>query len=39
MLSANLRLERELRLPLEERLRTRNGGIPVRLMVSEVPQR
>ena len=34
LLSANARLEGELRLPLEERLRTRNGGIPVRLMVS-----
>lgn len=38
MLSANLRLERELRLPLEERVRTRNGGIPVRLMVAQVPR-
>jgi putative N6-adenine-specific DNA methylase len=39
VLSANPRLEKELRLPLEERLRTRNGGIPVRLLVSEVPRR
>ena len=39
VLSANPRLETELRLPLEERLRTRNGGIPVRLLVSEVPRR
>ena len=39
LLSANPRLEGEVRLPLEERLRTRNGGIPVRLMVSRVPER
>jgi putative N6-adenine-specific DNA methylase len=39
LLSANPRLERELRLPLEERLRTRNGGIPVHLMASRVPLR
>ena len=37
LLSANTRLEGELRLPLEERLRTRNGGIPIRLMISTVP--
>ncbi|MFL5391979.1 MAG: class I SAM-dependent RNA methyltransferase [Myxococcales bacterium] len=37
MLSANSRLEGELRLPLEERMRTRNGGIPVRLMTARVP--
>lgn len=37
MLSANTRLEGELRLPLEERVRTRNGGIPVRLLISRVP--
>jgi 23S rRNA G2445 N2-methylase RlmL len=36
MLSANPRLERELRLPLEEKLRTQNGGIPVRLVMSRV---
>ena len=39
LLSANTRLEGELRLPLEERIRTRNGGIPVRLMISRIPQR
>lgn len=39
LLSANARLDGELRLPLEERLRTRNGGIPVRLMVAKVPNR
>ena len=39
LLSANTRLAGELRLPLEERLRTRNGGIPVRLMISRIPQR
>lgn len=38
LLSANPRLEGELRLPLEERMRTRNGGIPVRLMISKLPQ-
>ena len=38
LLSANTRLEGELRLPLEERLRTRNGGIPVRLMLSRLSQ-
>jgi putative N6-adenine-specific DNA methylase len=39
LLSANARLDGELRLRLQERLRTRNGGIPVRLMVSNVPDR
>ena len=39
LLSANPRLEGELRLPLEERIRTRNGGIPVRLLVARVPVR
>ena len=38
LLSANTRLEGELRLPLEERMRTRNGGIPVRLMLARIPQ-
>ena len=38
LLSANPRLERELRLALEERLRTRNGGIPVRLLKAKVPE-
>ncbi|HEY7234253.1 MAG TPA: class I SAM-dependent RNA methyltransferase [Gemmatimonadaceae bacterium] len=37
MLSANARLEKELRLSLRERLRTRNGGIPVRLLTATVP--
>jgi putative N6-adenine-specific DNA methylase len=37
LLSANPRLERELRLGLAERLRTRNGGIPVRLLTARVP--
>lgn len=36
MLSANARLESELRLRLEERLRTRNGGIPVRVVRAEI---
>jgi putative N6-adenine-specific DNA methylase len=38
LLSANPRLERELRLGLKERLRTRNGGIPVRLLTANVPE-
>ena len=37
ILSANPRLDAELRLPLEELSRTRNGGIPVRLLKAEVP--
>ena len=37
LLSANPRLEGELRLKLEERMRTSNGGIPVRLMTAMVP--
>jgi putative N6-adenine-specific DNA methylase len=39
MLSANERLERELRLGLQELLRTRNGGIPVGVMTGRVPER
>jgi putative N6-adenine-specific DNA methylase len=37
LLSANRALEAQVRLPFEERFRTSNGGIPVRLMVAEVP--
>jgi len=37
LLSANPQLERELRMGLQERLRTRNGGIPVRLVTATVP--
>lgn len=37
LLSADRALEQQTRLPFEERLRTRNGGIPVRLMVARVP--
>jgi putative N6-adenine-specific DNA methylase len=37
MLSANARLDAELRLRLEERAQTRNGGIAVRIMTGEVP--
>lgn len=37
LLSANARLDAQLRLPLVERLRTRNGGIPVRLLSAQVP--
>src|SRR6185503_18342982 len=32
LLSADRALERQTRLPLEERFRTKNGGIPVRLV-------
>lgn len=39
LLSADARLEQQTRLPFAEALRTRNGGIPVRLMVAEVPSR
>lgn len=39
MLTANERLERELRLALEQRLRTRNGGIAVRVMTGTIPDR
>jgi hypothetical protein len=38
ILSANRRLEQELRLRLEERLHTRNGGIPVGLLTGRVPE-
>jgi len=37
MLSAQPRLDAQLGFSLEERLHTRNGGIPVRLMVGEIP--
>jgi putative N6-adenine-specific DNA methylase len=37
LLSANRALDAQTRLPFEERFRTSNGGIPVRLMVAEVP--
>jgi putative N6-adenine-specific DNA methylase len=37
LMSANPRLESELRLPLSERLRTRNGGIAVRVLTADVP--
>ena len=37
ILSANPRLDAELRLPLKERLKTQNGGIPVRLLTADVP--
>ena len=36
-MSANPRLEAALRLPLKERLRTRNGGIAVRVLTTSVP--
>jgi hypothetical protein len=34
MLSANPRLDAQLRLQLRELLQTRNGGIPVRILES-----
>ena len=37
LLSANPRLESELRLPLSARLRTRNGGIAVGVLVARLP--
>jgi putative N6-adenine-specific DNA methylase len=39
LLSAERALEQQTRLAFEERLRTRNGGIPVRLLVARVPTR
>ena len=36
LLSANRELEAQLRIPLTETLRTRNGGIPVRVVVGRV---
>lgn len=37
LLSADRRLEAQARLPFDDRLRTRNGGIPVRLVVATSP--
>ena len=37
LLSANRALEAQTRLDLEESFKTSNGGIPVRLVVAEVP--
>jgi putative N6-adenine-specific DNA methylase len=37
MLTADRRLDAQLRLPLEEVLRTSNGGIPVRVVTSRIP--
>ena len=37
MLSADKTLERQLQLPLEEKLRTKNGGIPVRVVTATPP--
>lgn len=37
LLSADRQLEGQLRLELEERLTTRNGGIPVHLVVAAIP--
>jgi putative N6-adenine-specific DNA methylase len=37
MLAANARLAGELRLELDARLQTQNGGIPVKLLVGKVP--
>ena len=37
MLSADRRLEAQLQLPLIERARTTNGGIPVRILTADIP--
>lgn len=37
LLSADRQLERQMRLDLEERFVTRNGGIPVHLVVAAIP--
>jgi len=37
LLSADRALERQTKLPLEERFRTKNGGIPVRLVTAPTP--
>jgi len=37
LLSADRELERQIGLELDTRLTTRNGGIPVRLVVADVP--
>jgi putative N6-adenine-specific DNA methylase len=39
LLSADPKLDHQIRFPLEERLRTRNGGIAVRLLVGKVPDK
>jgi len=39
MLSADRGLERQVQLPFEEEWKSTNGGIPVRLIVAEVPAR
>jgi putative N6-adenine-specific DNA methylase len=36
MLSANARLDGQLRLPLKELLRSRNGGIPVKVLSAQI---
>jgi putative N6-adenine-specific DNA methylase len=38
LLSADRAMEAQLKLPLSEALRFRNGGIPVRLMRAEIPE-
>lgn len=38
MLSADKTLERQLKLPLEEKLRTKNGGIAVRVVTARLPE-
>lgn len=37
VLSADRALQAQLKLPLAEALRTRNGGIPVRVLVGQIP--
>jgi 23S rRNA G2445 N2-methylase RlmL len=38
LLSAEPKLDQQIQFPLEERLRTKNGGIAVRLLVGKVPE-
>jgi len=37
LLSADRKLEGQVGLPFDERFRTSNGGIPVRLVIAHVP--
>jgi putative N6-adenine-specific DNA methylase len=37
LLSADRQLDAQVRIPFEQRVSTRNGGIPVRVIVGEVP--
>jgi putative N6-adenine-specific DNA methylase len=37
LLSADRQLDAQVRIPFEQRVSTKNGGIPVRVIVGEVP--